>query len=314
MFETIYTILKSKNSGTFTLKVLILLFILYILYLILVKFKRPDREPEGFTQTEPFVLKRNDKIYDDFYSHVYDDIHIPKHRVGFELMHIINMTEPSSQNSVFLDIGSGTGNVVNELKEAGYNAYGIDKSEDMVTKSEEKYPKCNFKCADVKEPMTFEKSTFSHIICTYFTIYHFEDKRTFFENSYFWLRPNGYLILHLVDKQKYDTLAPVAKISLEKNPHKFASSRITDSIVEFPDFEYKCIYKFENNSNRVNKTEVFKDNKTSNIRQNEETLHMENPEEILSIASNVGFIIKGKFDMKECNDDENQFIYILEKI
>ena len=34
---------------------------------------------------------------------------------------------------------------------------------------------------------------------------------------------------------------------------------------------------------------------------------------ILGIATNNGFIKHGKIDMKVCNGDENQYLYILER-
>lgn len=313
MIGYIYTILKSNNPGVSVFQVLILLFIIYVLYLIIIKYKKKERTREGFTQNERFVYKKNNKIYDNFYSQIYDEIHIPEQRVGYELMNIIKITQPSSQNSVFLDVGSGTGHLVNELKEAGYTAYGLDKSKSMIEHSEEKFPKCQYKCGDAKEPMLFEKGVFTHIISTYFTLYQMKDKRTFLQNCHNWLMPNGYLIIHLVDKQKFDTLVPASRMNAEINPHKYASSRLINSKIEFPGFDYKSIYKF-NKDNIVNHIETFKDNKTNNIRQNEQTLYMEEIEEILEMLSTIGFTFKGMFDMKKSVDDEFQYVYILEKI
>ena len=59
--------------------------------------------------------------------------------------------------------------------------------------------------------------------------------------------------------------------------------------------------------------EKFVDKETKHIRENENTLYMETIEDILKIASKSGFIIKGKIDMKKCNGDENQYLYIFER-
>jgi len=313
MFEYIYTILQSKHPNVFLFKLLILLTIFYVLFFLYKHFYRNDHK-EGFTQNERFVLKQNDNIYDNFYSQIHDEIHKPKHRIDFELIQIIHLTEPTKK-SIFLDIGSGTGDVVHELQDAGYIAYGLDKSQSMIDVAESKFPKSQYKCGDTMDPILFEKGSFTHILCTYFTIYHFNDKRTFLYNCYHWLMPNGYLILHLADREKFDTIIPAQKTNLYVNPNRSnTGSRITESVVEFPDFEYKCSYQFKHNSNNVYMTETFKDIQTSNVRQNEQILYMENMEDILHMAKNVGFIIKGSVNMKDCNDDENQYIYILEKI
>jgi SAM-dependent methyltransferase len=326
MIHYFYTIITSKNPNIIFLKVLITLFIIYIGYLLIYKSKRRCSRQEGFTQNEKFILKTEDNIYDDFYSDIHDKIHLPDQRIGYELTKVIKMTEPTTQNSVFLDIGSGTGSQVNELKQAGYKAYGIDRSSSMVEKSTKNYPKCHFKCGNVMEPMVFEKGTFTHILCTYFTIYHFKDKKTLFHNCYSWLMPNGYLILHLVEPTRYDAIVPIAKVGFQlnplnpyKNPHEFESSRITDSIVEFPDFQYKAEYDFSDKHGKCNKEvkvrETFKDNKSGNIRQNERTMYMESIENILSMASHIGFNVKGYVDMKKSEiEDENQYLYVLEKI
>ena len=320
MINFFQTILTSNNPNNLLYKTLLILFLIYVFYLILYKFKQREEKQEVFVQNEKFILKKDENIYDDFYSDIYDKIHLPEERIVYELKKIIKTTEQNTRTSVFLDIGSGTGHMVNELKEAGYTAYGIDKSESMINKSKENYPNTICKEGDVLEPMSFEKSTFTHIICTYFTIYHLKDKRTFFNNCYYWLMPNGYLILHLVNRNKYDTITPAGKLSIKsntlipyKNPHEFEKSRITDTIVEFPDFEYKSSYHFDKNKS-VTITETFKDNKTNNVRQNENILYMEDINDILNEASNIGFNVKAVFDLKKSIDDENQFIYILERI
>lgn len=312
MIKYIFAVLNSKNPNVLAMQYLLYMTIIYLIYIVWKKYNRQSLSYEGFEQSKPFVLKKDDDIYDDFYSHIYDDIHKPNVRTGYELINVINATEPTTRNSVFLDIGSGTGLMVNELQQAGYRAFGIDKSQSMIDAAEAKYPDCQYKHGDVMEPMSFEKGTFTHIICTYFTIYQIQDKPTFFRNCYHWLKANGYLIIHLVNPKTFDTIVPVAKTNLAINPHKYESSRITDSIVEFKDFQYKQKYDF-GKKNVVSVSETFKDNASSHIRQNEQTMYMEDAETILNMAKQIGYISHAMFDLKKCIDDENQMIYILER-
>jgi len=315
MINYIFTIIKSNNINVLAFKWLIIIGIICLLFLLLQKFDNKSENQEGFTQIEPFVFKRNDDVYDDFYSLIYDDIHKPSLRTDFELEYIINMTEPTTRNSVFLDIGSGTGNTVNELQEAGYQAYGIDKSHAMIDIAEQKFPDIQCKCGDATEPMAFENSTFTHIICNYFTIYQIKEKRTLFTNCNHWLMPNGYLIIHLADRNKFDTITPVGKTALPTNPNRYISSRITDTIVDFGGFEYKSSYQFNKESeNIVSFVEKFQDKETKHVRENEQILYFEPIEVILQMARECRFSLKSKIDMKKNIDDENQYIYILEKI
>jgi hypothetical protein len=92
----------------------ILLFIALITVITFVfKNKIPKYYSEGFSQKEKFVLKNEDNIYDDFYVEMYDKIHLPHRRVPYEIKYILNTTQADDTNSIFLDIGSGTGHVVN---------------------------------------------------------------------------------------------------------------------------------------------------------------------------------------------------------
>lgn len=312
MFHYIASIFNSKNINLIILKWLLIMVFLYLIFILFKKFGKNSQQ-EGFTQIEPFVLKQNETVYDNFYSQIYDEIHKPILRTDFELNSIIKMTEPT-RNSVFLDIGSGTGDLVNELREAGYQAYGIDKSQAMVDISQAKHPKNEYKCGDAIEPMSFDKNTFSHILCTYFTIYNIQDKRTFFRNCYHWLIPNGYLIIHLVEKSKFDTIMPIGKSNLIFNPNTISGSRIKNTIVDFGGFEYKSSYDFKENENKVVLTEKFQDKTTKKVRQNEQILYMENLDNIVNLILSIGFSMKSKINMKECIDDENQFMYVLERL
>ena len=276
---------------------------------------------EGFTQTEPFVLKRDEAVYDDFYVEVYDGITDTEKRSQGYLKKIIAMTQPAVNHSVFLDVGSGTGYVVNELKEAGFKAYGVDKSEAMVEYAHKKYPNWKTKQGDVMDAMYFEKSTFTHILCTHFTIYEFQDKKTFFQNCYFWMKPHGYLILHVVDREKFDTIAPIGKPFLLDSPQKYAEKRITDTIVEFDDFQYKSSFKFTEPKFTEPKmkekvavlNETFTDKHTKHVRQNELALHMDDIDTILAAANNAGFVLHGKADLRDSLGDAHQYIYVLER-
>jgi SAM-dependent methyltransferase len=265
---------------------------------------------EGFEQKDKFILKRDENVYDSFYAEIYDKLHKPENQVDY-LLNFINSNTQSSSESVFLDVGSGTGDLVQKLKSKGYNAYGIDKSKAMVDKSQEKYPENHCQCVNASDPLAFEKSTFSHVLCVNKTIYEMENKSPFFNNCYFWMKPGGYLILHLVEPSKFDATIPAGK-SYISNPQNYSKSRITDTYIDFIDFNYRAKYDFKNDSTVIVK-ETFTDAATNNIRQNELTLFMEPIENILKIAKTNGFIVQGKASMKSLNGDENQFLYILER-
>lgn len=275
-----------------------------------------DNKYEGFEQSSPFVLKQNDQVFEDpFYSEIYDEIFLPSNNAKTDILQIIKMTHPSKTYSCFLDIGCGTGTLLNELQQKGYRVYGVDHSQAMVDYTETKYPDVNVKCENVNEPMTFETGFFTHIICNHFTIYHFENKIKLFRNIYHWLTPNGYLFLHLVDPNKFDTIIPSGKPSIISTPQKYSKTRITETLLDFKTFKYKSKYDFSNSSNphQIQLIETFTDKTQQHVRQYEQVLFMEPKETILSVAQQCGFILHSQSDYLT-RGDPYQYLIILEKI
>lgn len=318
MIKYIYTVVKSNNPNLFFFKILLILAIIIVLFYLYKVSAPPKENQEGFLQEAPFILKQNANIYDEFYAEVYDGISERDKTCQKELYEIIKMTEPDTKNSVFLDVGTGTGTVLNELVDAGYNAYGIDKSESMIELSEIKYPNLSIVNEDVLDSMAFEKGVFTHVLCTNFTIYEIKEKSIFFRNCYNWMKPNSYLILHLVDREKFSAKKFNDSIMDLTSAFKNLYSPVKDNkrklqtSVEFSDFKYNAEFVIDTYPMVVLK-ETFTDKQTENIRQNENALYMEKLEDILAIASKCGFIIHGKTNMKLCNGDENQYLYVLER-
>jgi 2-polyprenyl-3-methyl-5-hydroxy-6-metoxy-1,4-benzoquinol methylase len=283
---------------------------LFLMAVILVAFliaKQFDTKPfyEGFTQSSPFVLKTNNDIYDEFYSKIYDNLQEPGERVEYECQKIIEMTQPS-EKSVILDVGSGTGHLVAGLVHSGYNAHGIEKSRAMIEKSKSMYSHLIVHENDVENSMAFDRGTFTHITCMNFTLYHIQDKKGFFRNCYYWLMPNSYLILHLVNKYKYDTTIPVA---CSENPQKYSKKRVKNTHIDFIDFDYNCCVDFKKDEKVVVK-EKFTDSATNHVRENELTLYMEDLETIVALCQKCGFIAHGSAKFPK---DNEQFIYVFEK-
>lgn len=299
-------------------KWLLLMIILAIILVIMTMYKKiATNKTEGFNQNAPFVLKRNNDIYDSYYAMIYDDIYKSKPRVEFEYKQIVDMTHPTKENSVFLDVGSGTGNLVNKLTSEGYPAYGIDESRAMVEVAQYKYPKIDTKCGNAMDAMSYDRGMFTHILCMNFTVYHFQDKAGFLRNCYNWLMPNGYLIVHLVDRSKYNPIVPIAVPSGLDNPQDYSDKRITDAAVQFPGFSYKVSTDFSPSGvkgspddKRVVVTETFKDDTTQKVRQNELTMYMEDVKDILYLAGRCGFVVQGS---AQYANDRYQYIYVLER-
>ena len=158
--------------------------------------KRPGQE--GFIQNDSFLEKTGTDLYDDFYTQIYDHLVFSDVKNDYEVGEILDKTTPTTESNI-LDVGSGTGHHVGRLTKKGFNVTGVDASQAMVDKAKSNYPSGHFLKADIQDPNLFNKSTFTHVLCMYFTVYYIKDKNKFFRDCFQWLKPGGYFIVHLVD-------------------------------------------------------------------------------------------------------------------
>jgi SAM-dependent methyltransferase len=269
------------------------------------------KNKEGFEQSETFLLKTNDDLYDNFYTSIYDELVFNSLKNDYEVGEIINKTSVSSQ-SIILDIGSGTGHHVAKLKERGFNAIGLDNSSDMVDQAKQNYPNYEFKKGDVNNPNLFNANTFTHILSLYFTIYYMKDKNLFFQNCFKWLKPGGYLIIHLVEPDNFNTILPGGASYRQMSPQRNSSERATETRFTFNNIEYIANFLFNGNTNVATFEEKFQNINTGKVRKNEHTLYMNSDEDILTMAQTNGFFVQGKIDLASVAN-QGQYLYILIK-
>jgi len=298
--------IKKFNKTSVWLKATVILLLLLIIYHIYYQTIK-----EGFTQQKEFLLKEGPEVYDGFYSEIYDDLIYDKIKNEYEVGEIINITNPTKHSRI-LDIGSGTGRIVKLLKDKGFPAEGLELSSSMVSKAAENFPNCQFKHGDATQAMTYPANTFTHITCLYFTLYYIRNKEQFFRNCYEWLMPGGYLVISLVNRDKFDPILNTADPLVWVSAQKHAQERITSSVVKFKDFQYKANFDLDKPDNLATFTETMKDDKTGNVRKNIHRLYMPTQKYIISLAKNAGFILEGKVDLVNVQY-EYQYLYILYK-
>jgi len=288
----------------------ILMFISLLLLLVLV-FKGFDKKKEGFEQRDAFLIKSGSDIYDDFYSDIYDYLVFNNLKDDYEVGYIINNTSPSSQSKI-LDIGCGTGHHVSYLGAKGLDVLGIDISPSMIDKAKSNFPDYKFNVGDALNNHLFEPNSFTHILCMYFTIYYFQDKAQFFNNCFKWLMPGGYLIVHLVERDRFDPILPPGNPLLYISPQRYAKERITSTKVKFTDFSYSANFQFDDANDTALFVEKFKNDSDGKVRKNEHTLYMPDVQQIVDEAQSCGFILESKADLLQCQY-EYQYLYVFVK-
>jgi SAM-dependent methyltransferase len=289
----------------------ILLFIA-ILLIIVVFFKSIMPTKESFVDNEKFLFKQGTSIYDDFYADIYDYLVFNIVKNDYEVGTIINSAS-ATEKSIIADIGCGTGYHVNNLSTKGLEVIGVDISPSMIQKSKENYPqfKDNFKVGDGLDGHLFRDNALTHVLCLYFTIYYFNDKMRFFNNCMNWLMPGGYLILHLVDRYKFDPILPPGNPLYIVSPQKYAKERITKTKITFNDFIYNANFKLDESNDIAIFDEKFKFN-DGHVRKQEHRLYMEDLPTIVNMAQDAGFLLHAKIDLVKCAY-EYQYLYVFVK-
>ncbi len=308
LVKNIRQLIKKFTKSSLWFKMTVVVLFILLLLVITNKYK-PTKE--NFIQKKKFEMKVGPEIYDKFYASIYNDLVYDKVKNEYEVGEIINATHPTNQ-SLILDIGSGTGQHVAALNDAGYPTVGLDLSPSMVGIAKKKYPNLKFKQGSALEFMLYPADSFTHILCLYFTIYYIKDKGRFIKNCFDWLKPGGYFVLHLVNRDKFDPILNTADPLQLVSAQRYAKKRITNSLIKFKDFKYRADFKLNKKNDTATFEEIFKDDKTKHIRQNIHKMYMHTQKHILSIAKENGFILLGKIDMVPVQY-EYQYLYILQK-
>jgi SAM-dependent methyltransferase len=293
----IKTFNKLSNYG----KILVFLSLFLVLILI---FKMPKRE--GYEQLEKYVMKKGDDIYDDFYSEIYDLLVYNDLKNDYEITKIVDKTNVSN-DSVFLDVGSGTGHHVKLLSDKGLKVTGIDKSAAMVKKAKANFPDCKFVNGDVLNTDEFNYGSFTHMTCMYFSIYYLHDRHQFFDNCMAWLKPGGFLVVHLVNPEKFDPILPPGNPLQIVSAQKYAKERITSTKITFNEFVYTSNFDLKKSDKAIFE-EKFKFN-NGKVRKQEQVLHMDDLEVIVNEAKDAGFVLRDKINLVHCAY-EYQYLYI----
>jgi SAM-dependent methyltransferase len=287
----------------------ILVFIAFLLIAI-VFFKSVIPVKEGMVVTDKVLYKEGTNVYDDFYANIYDYLVFSGIKNDYEVGTIINSTNPT-ETSVIADIGCGTGHHVSNLSAKNLKVIGVDISPSMIKKAKEEYPNGEFLVGDGMDKSLFKMNSLTHVLCLYFTIYYFKDKRHFFDNCMDWLMPGGFLIVHLVDRETFDPILPPGNPLYIVSPQKYAKERITTTKVVFNDFVYSAKFDLDKDSNVATFNEKFKFN-DGRLRKQQQQLYMEDTNTIIATAQDCGFIVHAKIDLVKCAY-EHQYLYVFIK-
>lgn len=304
--------LKNKGKINFNHNSINFIFIsligLCIIYFYFVFDNIKDRE--NFISSKHNFNKYTDEdILDDFYVDFYDKVYVEKERINFEETTILPLI--NNKKSKILDIGCGTGQLVNRLDDNNkILVTGADISEKMLSKAKQNYPDNNFVKKNCSDSLNFYQEEFNIITILYFTIYYFPNKEQLIENCFRWIKPGGYLILHLVNLNKFDPYGVGSNEKSEKKSISYQDEEFNYSSKFIIDKSKDC--KTNDNTPNITYKEFFKFNNNKSVRMNEHNLYGTSQKLILSMALEKGFILREQKHMKDVGATY-QYLYVLQK-
>ena len=132
----------------------LLLIFTILAFVVSFSFFKKDKQK----QTKQLIFKTNSDIYDKDYAELYDTITNDYYRKQKELNTVLATT---SNDSVLLDLGSGTGHYVHEMNEKGIKSIGIDNSSAMIQRSK-KYPH-QYREGNMLDADSYYNESFTHV-------------------------------------------------------------------------------------------------------------------------------------------------------
>ena len=256
------------------------------------KFANPDG-PDG-----DVIVLGNEHLYDEFYAKVYDMLADGSLRHDAETSLTITWAKsfrPEANTIQVLDMGCGTGHQVELFKKAGVGkAVGVDMSDAMIAQARKNYPKNDYRVHDIEQVGNFAAGEFNLITLYYFTYYYLKDPVAMFRNAFQWLQPGGCLVIHLVNREKFDPILESASPFIAFSVQKYSKERVTRSKVAFDKFDYEADFDIQDASVDFREEFSFKNGK---VRRQTQHMTMPKMEQVVGIAEQNGFTYKQFMDM-----------------
>ncbi len=304
---------SSMSSLPFYFMLFILLITIYVLIDTFTLLNN-NRHRDNFQNPKQKVVAKD--TYDNFYAPVYTTLisDMIVERTKYEVYDLIEKTNLENYPKAnLLDIGCGGGDHLKWLAKEdidGLQLTGIDKSEAMLSQTKERIGKVDNSVRlihkDIYEDDLFERSSFSHITCYYFTIYYINSKE-FIKNIIKLLKPKGWFVIHMVDLEKFDPILDAANPFRGIDPQKYVKNRITESSVHFKKFIYKANFTLKKNKALFDEAFHFKE--TPKIRTQRHILKRIDTEKFINQLGKLGLELKNLTNLDGKGYREQNILY-----
>jgi SAM-dependent methyltransferase len=197
---------------------------------------------EGFqSRSEARMIDTPSEFYDPYYVERIDMAYYPENknicRCSKLYKEVFHGHLPKNQTKVLL-VNSHTGRFLDALCGISENVTAIAPYKILQEKAQHNAPKANVIFGDIRsDPKLFPKNTFTHIIFEERDYYEYspEERKRILSHCKEWLRPEGILIVRVIDPNRFDPMIPTAVPLTGVNIQNYLKDRKMDSQVRFTD-------------------------------------------------------------------------------
>jgi SAM-dependent methyltransferase len=287
---------------------------LIICMIILVLLYRTSNNTEGLTTAGPSNYSElyGDEIFTPLYAAMSDTIFGDAQKELYETDLIVREAS-IGPDSIVVDVGCGTGNQTAQLAKSKCTIVGIDTAGSMVARAKQQHQATSFLVEDVLNPMRLPaRGTYTHATLLNFGAYKHNDTGKLFRAVGGVLAPRGKLILHLVNRDKFDPIVPAANVFVGVTPQNYVNKRITRSNVVFDSHDYVADFEIPAKGDERTFVETITEKDGGAVVQNRTTLFMPKQSAVLASAADMGFDMVTRHSLDEVGYHHN-YIYILQK-
>lgn len=261
---------------------------------------------------ERYVQLYDGDIFTPLYAAMSDTVFRDEDKEEYEAS-LIASSAGIGPDSKVLDVGCGTGHRTAQLAKFKCSVVGIDPAANIIARAKTHYPSIMFLVDNILNPhKTPWRGTYTHVNLLNFGVYKEQDTGRLFRSIHGLLAPHGKMVLHLVNRQKFDPIVPAASVFLGIAPQNYSSDRITRSRVVFDTHEYTSNLEIPRKGDKYTFVETITPKDGGTIIQNRTALHMPKQGVILAQAADMGFKMVSQRSLDDIGYKHN-YIYILQK-
>lgn len=209
-----------------------------------------------------------------------------------------------NKNNFLLDAGCGVGRHYQYLKNK-CNVIGCDKSSNMISRCQLRNKNANVGKGNLVNSKIFKDNQFDIILLSLDTLYHnkINAQEIIIKNCKKWLKPKGYLVVHIFDNSK-----------LDPGPRDYSQyyNKKKNALTYFDKFSHDAFWKdIGDNKFEYNEKIIMKDNRSKNFKT---ILYIPHIEDQIKKYHNNDFELMKKINLNKYGiDDFETYIFINNK-